>query len=218
MGADGRHPRLVYRELARKPSYRIDLGVARAHAGGYLATAQRQHAAETAPSVRLYAEQGVLELQRAASVGQALAFFDEMGRLHQETWTTRGEPGAYAYPFFVRFHRALIAQCLAEGLVEVVRVSCAALPIGYVYNFRYRGHVLFYLSGFRYDPDPRLRPGLVTHLMCIEQHVREGAAVYDFMEGEARYKASLGQAGRNRSICWCSAAPGRSASRTACAA
>ena len=67
--------------------------------------------------------------------------------------------------------------------------------IGYLYNLVYRGHVYQYQSGFRYEGDPRLKPGLVSHCLCIERHLREGSEVYDFMAGDARYKANLGKPG-----------------------
>jgi CelD/BcsL family acetyltransferase involved in cellulose biosynthesis len=46
-----------------------------------------------------------------------------------------------------------------------------------------------------YEADPRLKPGLVSHALCIQKHVDAGSDVYDFMAGEARYKASLGGPG-----------------------
>jgi len=194
-GAELRDHDLMYRELARKLSYRIDLAAVRAAGAGYLMTLSANTRQKLRHSIRLYERQGKLTLRRAADVPEALAFFDAMGVLHQGTWEARGEPGAFSYPFFVRFHRALIAECLPAGGVEVVRVCCGDTAIGYIYNFLCRGHVLFYLSGFRYDSDARLKPGLVTHLMCIDSHLSGNAAVYDFMEGEARYKASLGHQG-----------------------
>ena len=39
--------------------------------------------------------------------------------------------------------------------------------------------------------DGRLKPGLVTHALAIEQATRAGFAVYDFMAGENRLKASF---------------------------
>jgi CelD/BcsL family acetyltransferase involved in cellulose biosynthesis len=194
-GAELRHPGLTYRELARKPSYRIDLDAVRAGGAGYLAMLRANTRQKLRQSLRLYERQGRLAMHRAADVTEALAFFDALGALHQDTWQARGEPGAFSYAFFVQFHRALIADCQPRGEVEIVRVSCGDTPIGYIYNFLYRGQVLFYLSGFRYAADARLKPGLVTHLMCIEAHLQEGASTYDFMEGEARYKASLGRSG-----------------------
>ena len=182
-GAELRDPDLIYRELGRKPSYRVDLDGVRAGSAGYLATLSANTRQKLRQSIRLYERQGRLTLHRAADVPEALAFFDAMGVLHQGTWEGRGEPGAFSYAFFVRFHRTLIAECLPRGAVEIVRVSCGDTPIGYIYNFLCQGQVLFYLSGFRYDDDARLKPGLVTHLMCIEGHLNAGAAVYDFMEG-----------------------------------
>ena len=47
----------------------------------------------------------------------------------------------------------------------------------------------------RYDSDRRLKPGLVTHTLCIEDHLNGTANVYDFMAGDNRYKTSLGEPG-----------------------
>ncbi|MBV8573907.1 MAG: GNAT family N-acetyltransferase, partial [Acetobacteraceae bacterium] len=42
---------------------------------------------------------------------------------------------------------------------------------------------------------PKLKPGLVSHYLCIEHHLQRGGHTYDFMAGDARYKASLGEPG-----------------------
>ena len=122
-------------------------------------------------------------------------FLEELKALHQRTWTGRGETGSFAYPFFERFQRRLIATCLPRGTVEIVRVTCGERVIGYLYNFVWRGTVLAYQSGLAYECDARLKPGLVAHCLCIDIHLAEGARIYDFMAGEARYKASLGEPG-----------------------
>ena len=67
--------------------------------------------------------------------------------------------------------------------------------IGYLYNFLHRGAVLPYQSGFAYEDDPKLKPGLVSHCLCVEAHARAGSGVYDFMAGHAQHKASLGERG-----------------------
>ena len=67
--------------------------------------------------------------------------------------------------------------------------------IGYLYNLIYRRQVYSYQSGFLFEDDPKLKPGLVSHCLCIEMHEREGNAVYDFMAGENRYKSNLGSPG-----------------------
>ena len=55
--------------------------------------------------------------------------------------------------------------------------------------------MLAYQSGLAYEADARLKPGLVAHCLAIDIHLAEGAKIYDFMAGEARYKASLGEPG-----------------------
>jgi len=52
--------------------------------------------------------------------------------------------------------------------------------------------VYSYQSGFRYENDPAVKPGLVSHYLAIERHLTAGAAIYDFMAGATRHKQSLG--------------------------
>ncbi|MBV9247651.1 MAG: GNAT family N-acetyltransferase, partial [Acetobacteraceae bacterium] len=58
-----------------------------------------------------------------------------------------------------------------------------------------RGHVLAFVTGFQAEEDSRIKPGLVSHALCIQRHADAGAGLYDFMAGEYRYKANLGQPG-----------------------
>jgi CelD/BcsL family acetyltransferase involved in cellulose biosynthesis len=183
------------RELQRKPSWRIDLAAIRAEGKHYLARLSANTRQQIRRSMRLYEAHGPLTARAAEGVAEGLEFLNGLKELHQRQWTSRGEPGAFAYPFFERFQRRLIETCLPQGTVEIVRVTAGALVIGYVYNLIYCGHVSVYQTGFLYEADPRLKPGLVSHALCIQGHVEAGSRVYDFMAGEARYKASLGEPG-----------------------
>jgi CelD/BcsL family acetyltransferase involved in cellulose biosynthesis len=55
--------------------------------------------------------------------------------------------------------------------------------------------VYSYQSGFNYEEDNRLKPGLVSHRVAIEHCLAAGDAVYDFLAGDDRYKRSLGTHG-----------------------
>jgi len=145
--------------------------------------------------MRLYEKMGPLTAEPARDGAEALLFLDGLKELHQRYWTSRGEPGAFAYPFFERFQKRLIQTCLPRGTVEIVRIAAGSHLIGYVYNFIYRGHVYAYQTGLSYADDSRLKPGLVSHCLCIDRHMQSGGRVYDFMAGEARYKANLGEPG-----------------------
>jgi CelD/BcsL family acetyltransferase involved in cellulose biosynthesis len=186
---------VVARELFRKPSWHVDLDALRAAGTPYLDSLSANTRQQLRRAMRQYERHGPLTARRAADVPEAMAFLAEMKRLHQIYWTGKGEPGAFAYPFFERFERRLIETGLAAGAVELVRVCCGGEPIGYLQNLVGSRRVLSYQSGIDYSRDPKLKPGLVCHVLCIELHLREGAAVYDFMAGAARYKASLGTPG-----------------------
>ncbi len=119
-------------------------------------------------------------------------WLDTMAGMHRATWNARGKPGSFADPFFGRFHHELIRRGMPRGETDLWRVTAGERTIGILYNFRYRGHVLAYQSGFAYDPaTPRLKPGLTCHRIAIEACARDGMAVYNFLAGDDRYKRSL---------------------------
>jgi CelD/BcsL family acetyltransferase involved in cellulose biosynthesis len=143
-------------------------------------------------SDRAYAALGTMALCRAADAAQAHAWLDELAVLHQATWTARGRPGAFAAPFFARFHHALIDRGIARDEVDLLRVTAGAQVIGLLYNFRYHGRALAYQSGFDYAAaDRHQKPGLTCHHQAIRFSVAAGLDRYDFLAGESRYKRSL---------------------------
>jgi CelD/BcsL family acetyltransferase involved in cellulose biosynthesis len=195
-------PALLRQVAARKPSWRVDLGQVRASGRPYLDGLSANTRQQIRRSVRLYEQRGKLAVRRAQSLPEGMLYLDGLRELHQRYWTAKGEPGGFGYAFFERFVRSLIERGLPSGAVELVQVSCADQPIGYLCNLVHDGHVYAYLSGLRYEGDPRLKPGLVSHSLCIERHVEEGARLYDFMAGEARYKAASANPGRRCCTCW----------------
>ncbi len=182
-------------EHARAGSAFVDLSALRRSETCFLDKVKSKTARRIRRSMALYRERGDLELKAADDVAEALDFFERCGELHQARWTARGRPGAFAYPFYTAFHRRLISTALPLGKVELVQVSVAGEPIGYLYNFLDQRCVRYYFSGFSFEADNRLKPGLVCHTLCIEHHRARGMDVYDFMGGDQRYKLELGQPG-----------------------
>ncbi len=182
-------------ERALAGSAYVDLRALRGSKKAFLDMLKASTARRIRRSIALYQERGSLELKVAGDVVEAIDFFERCGELHQARWTARGRPGAFAYPFYTAFHRRLITTALPLGTVELMQISAAGEPIGYLYNFLDRGSVRYYFSGFRFEPDNRLKPGLVSHALCIEHHRKRGMDVYDFMGGDQRYKQELGQPG-----------------------
>lgn len=181
--------------VSRKPSWAIDLDAIRKSGRSYLDHLSANTRYQIRRTLRLYEQSGPVTATRARDVDEAMRFYAEMQELHQHYWIARGEPGSYAFPFYKRFHAQLLADCIPRGTVELVRVAAGAAVIGYVYNFTYRGWVCAYHTGLAYDTDPKLKPGLVSHYLCIERHLQENARCYDFLAGDNRYKANLGSPG-----------------------
>jgi CelD/BcsL family acetyltransferase involved in cellulose biosynthesis len=87
--------------------------------------------------------------------------------------------------------------------VELLQLAAGSQIQGYLYNFHYAGMVCNFQSGFAYDDDNRHRPGLLAHAMAITQAQRSGMLVYDFLAGDAPYKARLGS--QRGIMAWCRA-------------
>lgn len=191
---------VTVRELFRKPSWRVDLDALRAAGTSYLDSLSANTRQQIRRAMRQYERRGPLTATRARDAAEGLAFLDELKILHQRYWTGRGHPGGFAYPFFERFQRRLIETGLSEGALELVRIACGPDTVGYVYNVTHAGQIMAYQTGIDYT-EARLKPGLVSHALCIQMHLDEGASVYDFMAGAARYKASLGTPGPELVYC-----------------
>lgn len=175
-----------------KPCDYADLGaLAEGGKGAYLAGLSRNTRYQIRRAIKLYGGDEV-KFECARTAPEALEFLDRLKQLHQAHWRARGQAGAFANRFFERFHKSLIERDFDRGAIQLCRISEPGGDIGYLYNFIRDGRVSAYQSGFRYDRDAKLKPGLVSHFLAIEHNIKLGATVYDFLAGEGRHKASLG--------------------------
>jgi CelD/BcsL family acetyltransferase involved in cellulose biosynthesis len=181
--------------VSRNGSWRVDLDEIRASGRSYLEHLSANTRYQIRRSIRLYEARGRLCANRSSDAEGALEFFNAMKELNKAHWANRGQTTSFAYPFFERFHRRLIQACVPRGTAEMFQVTAGDQPIGYLYNFVYKGRVYAYQSGFLYEDDSKLKPGLVCHHLCIERHLREHARVYDFLAGYHRHKSNLGKPG-----------------------
>ena len=198
------------RVLRRHTAPFVDLTLLGEGEAGFLASLSANTRHQLRRSDRSYAAAGPITVRRARTLDEALAFLDALAVLHQATWTARGKPGAFANPEFTAFHRALLARALPRDEVDILRIAAGDRVIGYLYNFRHRGRVLAYQSGFDYaGAGPHGKPGLTCHHAAIAQARREGANAYDFLAGADRYKTSLANAATE--LVWLDIAPRLSA-------
>jgi CelD/BcsL family acetyltransferase involved in cellulose biosynthesis len=167
--------------------YYVDL--AKIRAKGYLPLLGSSTRAQLRKAQRL-APTAVLDVAR--TLDEAKAIYDELVVLHQRAWQQKGEKGAFADPWFDRFHRRLIARRFEHGEIQLVRLRTETETIGCLYNYVLSGRVLVYQTGINPDVDRNLKPGFFTHLFAVEHNAAEGHATYDFLGGDAQYKKSLG--------------------------
>ncbi|HTJ62455.1 MAG TPA: GNAT family N-acetyltransferase [Alphaproteobacteria bacterium] len=176
------HRPVPYHELLRTPAPVLDR----------LSSNARQ---QLRRALRSWEAIGPLRLEIARDETEAENYLTALKGLHQRYWTGRGKPGAFAEPFFERFHRALIRRTGIDQSVDLIRVTAGAHVVGYLQNFVHGGWVAAYQSGFDFSPEvERLKPGMVCHLLAMEYYRQAGMRTYDFLGGEARYKRTFANA------------------------
>jgi len=167
-----------------RPTPFVDLGSLRQLRREFLETVSANTRYQLRRSKRRYEGVGSLAIRRATSIMEAHEFLDRLARLHQDYWTRRGHPGAFANEAVVRFHRALINNAFDNDGVDLLEICAGQTVLGYLYNFKYRGHIYAYQSGFEYaSPHPHCKPGLTCHYLAIELYLAESAHTYDFLAG-----------------------------------
>lgn len=180
---------LPVRIEAERPSLFIDLAaMSNDGAIGTLSANTRQ---QIGRSMRLYRERGPLAVTRSNDIDDAAGRFAEMAALHQRRWTARGKRGAFAEPFFGRFHHALLERGFTAGKVDVLRVAAGVSTIGLLYTFFHNGEAYAYQNGFSVETDARLKPGLVSHVLAAQYCRQSGLDRYGLLAGDSRYKRSL---------------------------
>jgi CelD/BcsL family acetyltransferase involved in cellulose biosynthesis len=192
-GLDGPLPAdttLIGRSVAEPAPY-VDLDALRRRGVAYIDTLSANTRYQLRRAQRDYSADGALVLRAAESRTEAEAFLARLADLHQRHWTARGRPGAFASPFFARFHHAVIEAGFERGAIQLLRVTAGLRDIGYLYNLVCGRRIAAYQSGFAYQPDNRLKPGLVSHALAIEHNLAAGASRYDFLAGMNQMKQSL---------------------------
>lgn len=143
---------------------------------------------------RLLRKYGEINTQWAETVAEARDIFDELVTLHQARWKAAGQPGAFHSRRFLGFQRSLLEQSFAgtefPRQVVLFRARHQGQTIGCLMLLIDGRRLLDYLSGFA-DFNVVTSPGVVTHVLCLQEALRRGLDEYDFLVGEKRHKDNL---------------------------
>ena len=186
-------PDARFRIVKQRPCYMIDLVKLESSGKDFCSSLGSSTRASVRKSMRLYEERGPLTMITARDVDEAICFFDELQALHCASWETRGDSGAFSHTWLDGFHRRLIETRFSYGEIQLLQFKAGTQTIGCLYNFVLDGHVAFYQSGFQYEENAKLKPGLVCHTLAIDFNREQGAHTYDLLAGDSQYKRSLGQ-------------------------
>ena len=188
---------LTHVSLWQAPSYGANIAELRENKKNYLSTLSKNTRYQIRRSAKGYNQQGAITLERAESVSEALYLFEQIAPLHIKRWGKKSGDSGFTNRHFVNFHQALIKAAWPRQQIDIWKLSAGTKAVGFFYDFLYQGQVYFYLSGLVKEQDNKLRPGLLGHSLCIEQYLAQGFDYYDFMGGDERYKANLGEMGSN---------------------
>jgi CelD/BcsL family acetyltransferase involved in cellulose biosynthesis len=177
--------------LGIKPYFYVNLGELRDSRQDYLEAISSNTRYQIRRALRGYEKSGDLAVNVARTMDEAFAYLAELKQRHQSYWMAKGHAGAFSQGLFETFHRRLIETRFRFGEIQLIEIVAGDSPIGYLYNFIKGNHVYSYQSGFQYDTDSKLKPGLASHYLAIEHNIRAGADIYDFMAGDSQYKRSL---------------------------
>ena len=192
--------------LREEPAPYVDLDAVRAAGRDWFTTLSANTRYQLRRSARCLSRSGELRIERAETEAQALEWLGALAALHGESWRRRGHPGAFADPFSLRFHHALVARAQERRELDLLRLSAGGETFGYLYNLRQGGRVYAYQSGLDHGRAGRHgKPGLTFHALAVGRALAAGDRVYDFLAGAARYKSSLANA--SVPLLWAEAVP-----------
>ena len=181
----------------------VDLHHLRCNGNSFLDSLSKNSRQKVRRSIRLYEETAAIKLEYAPTKAIATSYFNELIQLHQPFWNSRGKLGAFASDRMRTFHTKIIEAGRPRRDYDLIRISHGTKTLGVIYNLMHANHISYYQSGFSYQSDNRLKPGLVGHSLVIQDALDAGFNEYDFLAtaGEgAQYKSSLSNA--NRQLGW----------------
>ncbi len=120
----------------------------------------------------------------AADLDATLA---DLGDLHQQIRTSKGDTGAFATARLRSFHREVARRFLESGRLRLHRLDVDGRLAAAIVCFRYGDTVSFYTTGYD-ETWARYGPGRRILARAIASAIAEGATVFDFLRGDEAYK------------------------------
>jgi CelD/BcsL family acetyltransferase involved in cellulose biosynthesis len=90
------------------------------------------------------------------------------------------------------FFRQLARVTYDAGWLQLSFLEVDGHKVATYFDFVYAGRVMVYNSGLEWEEYPQLSAGIVLAAYNIRRAIEQGIEVFDFMQGDERYKYHLG--------------------------
>jgi CelD/BcsL family acetyltransferase involved in cellulose biosynthesis len=105
--------------------------------------------------------------------------------------SSRADKEEFLTPQRETFFRTLISQMEDRGHLRLYFLEVAERPVAAALCFDYGDTLYLYNNGF--DPQyTALSPGLMSKVLALQEAIRQGKRVFDFLSGAETYKLRLG--------------------------
>lgn len=103
---------------------------------------------------------------------------------HSKKW-----PNSFKAP---GFHEQLVKNGLSAGLLHMTELSLNGVAISWHIGFLYKARYYWYMPVYKSE-FCSFSPGQTHLFMCVEDSLRKGAEIFDFLRGNEVYKNHLAQ-------------------------
>lgn len=155
----------------------------------FLGTLGSSTRARLARCTRRLSKLGNSEFRCVETNDELESVMDELVRLHQARWRSKGEPGSFALESFEKFLKEAMCSSLADGRLRLWTLTLNGKTVAALLAFLDNGIAHYFQGGF--DPKfARDSPGTVMFGLCIRACIEtETIRQFNFMGGDAAYKA-----------------------------
>jgi CelD/BcsL family acetyltransferase involved in cellulose biosynthesis len=126
-----------------------------------------------------------VRLRISTSHEELQADMEALISLHHQRWN--GQSRAFQSERYIDFHAQLARALLDTGCMRMFSLDSGAEPLARLYCFAYAGRFYYYQAG-RNPAYSKHRLGLVLMHAAIQEAIKEGATVFDFLRGNEPYK------------------------------
>jgi len=102
------------------------------------------------------------------------------------------DKATFLTPQMREFFRRLARVTYDAGWLQLAFLEIEGRKAAAYFNFVYNNRVMVYNSGLDWAVFPQFSAGIVLIAYCIRHAIEQGREVFDFMQGNERYKYDLG--------------------------